>query len=436
MRRTLTIALLPLLLLTGMLGCGTQQAPDLADQDSTGDTVSAPGLSTVRITLLWPQGEASASALPQNTTRVDLYVAGDTTVGPEEFLVPKSVTAADVVGGRATVEFSIPDGLGHVASAEAYDSNGALLAIGSSVIDFDARQNGTATIRTYLAGGAPIGAPTPGDVIVYQRASSYVLGATTSICAIDPDGENERVVSTPSGTDYFGPALSPGATRLIFSGASDEILQASLLAGSSYSVTQISPGSAGTDLAWSRTGDMIAFVRNDDIVISRPDGAVASNITNTPGTAERHPSFSPDGERICFHISEATTDYGDIGIVDTDAANYSMLTQDYLAGSTDWSPDGSEIAFDHMTNALTDDFGLYVVNVAGGEPVALALEEDSRWANVHPNYSHDGRKLVFVRQSNPTLSQTDVWVVERDDLTELAPLTETPDAPEALPDWR
>jgi len=430
------VLIAPLLLVGLVVGCGTQPPAD-SNGDGPGGTI-APGLSTVRVTILWPSPETGARELPSNTARVDVIAAGHTDIGPGGFLVRKSVTAADVVNGTVTVRFQLPAGPAQVVSAEAYDENSALLAVGSATIEYAANQTGTARLVTYLSGGAQTTEPTPGDVIAYRRATSQSLGAPTSIYAIAPDGTGERQVS-PSGSDSHYPALSPGATRMIYATSGTDIFQISLAGPPAYSVTAISPGVTGGDLAWSRSGDKIAFVSGGDIYVARPDGALASNVTMTAGAIERHPSFSPDGERICFHLAAGAEDYGDLGTVDVDGTHYTVLTTNELIASTDWSPDEASIAFHKIENAVNGDTEIYIAPIDAGVLGAerkLSFIDAANWASSSPRWSPDGTQLVFVRTSNPTAGETDLWVVEPDDLTTLEQLTDTPDMPEAMPDWR
>ena len=166
----------------------------------------------------------------------------------------------------------------------------------------------------------------------------------------------------------------------------------------------------------------------------KPNGTGERQVTFPPdGFVDRNPDVSPDGRRIAFEREQNVctvicTD--EIWVVDVDGSNLTQLTfnppdQDCASGGTcngspAWSPDGKRIAFTHVSGPLMDDLfeevGIYVMNADGShlrlitQKVHPALGEDS-----NPQWSPDGRKLVFVRINVRSAQPADgeaLWIVD------------------------
>lgn len=107
---------------------------------------------------------------------------------------------------------------------------------------------------------------------------------------------------------FFGPRLSPDERKIVFQGRETGIYIAPV-----YGRPIISVGK-GEHPAWLRdssgivydvpVGDGTATV-DGDLWFAAADGTERTNITNTPGIVETHPSLAADGERIVFSSSGA-----------------------------------------------------------------------------------------------------------------------------------
>ena len=171
---------------------------------------------------------------------------------------------------------------------------------------------------------------------------------------------------------------------------------------------------------WSPDGTRIAFLsdRSDKQqiwLISTVFGE-AEQLTNEDDGVGGNFAWSPDGKQIAFTKAEPKADpakerdkkYGEFEIVGGDqrlthlwvidlaAKKVRRLTQGaFTVGSFDWSPDGTQIAFDHAINPDPSSSGttdISVVSVADGKirPLVTQNGPDNR-----PVWSPDGTKVAF-----------------------------------------
>jgi tricorn protease len=143
------------------------------------------------------------------------------------------------------------------------------------------------------------------------------------------------------------------------------------------------------NIAVSPTGvRVVAEARGDIFTLPAEKGDIR-NLTNSPGSAERDPSWSPDGKSIAY-FSDASGEY-QLYIRDQDALSQPKVIDlgpdpSFFYGPH-WSPDSKRIAF-------TDKhLRIWYVDVAGGKPVkvdtglrggfgaaiALSWSPDSQW---------------------------------------------------------
>jgi TolB protein len=171
---------------------------------------------------------------------------------------------------------------------------------------------------------------------------------------------------------------------------------------------------------WSPDGNRVVFAAPDDngvwqIYTMAKDGTDVRKVTTGV-----HPSWSPDGKRIAF-ARETSPENWDIYAVNTDGSNPVQLTS---GGANelepDWSPDGRNIAYTSVTGSVAAFFSrdtsgtrvcpksaIYMKNIAdaGATPVQLVAADSQ---NVHPRWSPDGKKIVFVSDRSGSL---DIWLM-------------------------
>ena len=250
---------------------------------------------------------------------------------------------------------------------------GLLLALVASAVTTIAAASATTTLRAQV----PAGSLTFPTWIVYGVGTG-IVSSPSALCDVRPDG-----TALERRSDQIG-ALS--------------------------------------DPAWTRAGDMLAFVAYDR-------AADQSLLRVTPGTswrprtvargAIRAPAWSPDGRRIAFENRAA--DGETIHVVNADGTERRVLVASPAATPT-WSPDGTRIAYSQMIGAVSG--GIWTIDV--GSSGRTKLSDDG----ATPAWSPDGGRVAFVASATgaPTgLVGQEVYTVSPDGSgrKQLSHLTET-----------
>lgn len=155
------------------------------------------------------------------------------------------------------------------------------------------------------------------------------------------------------------------------------------------------PQSAAENMAISPTGARVVVEARGDIFTLPAEKGDTRNLTNSPGSAERDPSWSPDGKSIAY-FSDASGEY-QLYIRDQDGLKAPKVIDlgpnPSFFYTPVWSPDSKRIAY-------TDKhLRVWYVDVAGGKPVKvdtglrggfgaatrLSWSPDSQWIS----YSRD-----------------------------------------------
>lgn len=161
---------------------------------------------------------------------------------------------------------------------------------------------------------------------------------------------------------HLGPVLSPDGSRVMF------LSQRDLFTFDLY-------------VADATTGEIQARVSSMGSQDPHLEGLA---FTQSSGT------WAPDGERIAF----VTYADGDNRIAVADAATGELL-RSYGLGTAEaaysiaWSPDGATIAVSGSEGGVTD---LFLLDVESG---ALERLTDDPWTELHPDWSPDGRSLLY-----------------------------------------
>lgn len=161
------------------------------------------------------------------------------------------------------------------------------------------------------------------------------------------------------------------------------------------------------DPSWSPDGTRIAFAISDPIdrsahiSVARVDSRKVIALSTPPdGCADREPAWSPDGLSIAF--SRKCGDAASrLYLMTIDGKRLSVLSE--VGRTPEWSPDGSAIAY---TGLGSDGPAVFVISPDGSldRQVTRAVSGDPAW-------SPDGTEIVFARAA---LSALDLFIIKLD----------------------
>ena len=298
----------------------------------------------------------------------------------------------------------------------------------------------------------PAEAAFPGNngKIAYVK-ENFRLG-TSGIFTMNPDGTGK----TKLGSGY-SPSWSANGQKVVFGrftgGSEEDFAQAIfVMDADGTDERQITSGETyDFDPSFSPDGETIVFARQTydevadtgtvDVFAVDVDSGQVTNLTNTLGTDEVSPVYSPDGSKIAFTRYGATN--AEILVMNSaDGSDKQNLTQTRGADEygPDWSPDGSRIVFTTYSYSFggeqEGDAEIAVMNSADGTQrqnlTNSAADEDS------PAFSPDGQKIVFSRFSFSRTGgdRSDIFVISADGTTRAKKLTDTTRAFEWGPNWQ
>lgn len=170
------------------------------------------------------------------------------------------------------------------------------------------------------------------------------------------------------------------------------------------------PASSIQNAHISPTGARAVFEARGEIITVPAQKGDARDLTNTPGTAERDPAWSPDGQRIAW-FSDASGEYA-LHISDQTANTQPKVinlgTPPSYYYTPRWSPDSSKIAYidKHMT--------LWYVDVAAGRPVRVDADRfETPYIANDASWSPDGRWLAYTKYLPSALRAVFVYSLDR-----------------------
>jgi Tol biopolymer transport system component/DNA-binding winged helix-turn-helix (wHTH) protein len=169
--------------------------------------------------------------------------------------------------------------------------------------------------------------------------------------------------------------------------------------------------------AWSWDGRQIAFVRSsaeaNGLFVIPALGGPERKIQSLPYFRQDDwatgPSWSPSGKLLALALKDAPEATSNIVILSLETLERRQLTSPPAGAFGDaapaFSPDGRTLAF----NRISEDVGIYVIPVAGGEARQVTSEQHfwlERFA-----WTPDGRELMFSSSGGAPEGSSSLWRV-------------------------
>ena len=286
--------------------------------------------------------------------------------------------------------------------------------------------------------------------LVHRHPLTLALAALLIGVAATPAAEEPSVLEAFRAQialeSASGPRISPDGTMIAYSVGTtdweanrfDREIWLAPTGGEPFQLTHTEDGSSAGH-RWSPDGSRLGFIadRGDgaQIYVIRPEGGEATRLTSHDGGI-RSFRFSTDGSRIAFAATDPAPDdfeereesFGDYAVEDTDfrmshlwvtevrdAAEPRRLTEGdlFTVGTFAWSPDGSEIAFDHTPTPQVNSSrhaDISVVEVATGAVRALAADPGRQRG---PMWSPDGGHILFTTsgEASPYYGNSELAVI-------------------------
>jgi Tol biopolymer transport system component len=270
------------------------------------------------------------------------------------------------------------------------------------------------TMLGVAALSSPAQAVVPGanGRIVFTRAVCTSTCSSWSIVTADPNGTNEKVVAGPypqsAFDEHFIANWSPDGTKLTF--MANQGIWTGNADGSGLQDMFQAPAGTGVDdgPAFTPDGKHIVFTRccvtgyGYSLWMINADGGGLKDVTKEPvvngdGPADTTPQVSPDGKTIVFNrcFPNAPCEVATVSINGTNLHDLTDNTQ-FLSEHPNWSPDGKKIVFE-MDPLTEGSPNIATINPDGSDLTQLTFSNDRQSGSLQPAYSPNGTEIIFSR---------------------------------------
>lgn len=164
---------------------------------------------------------------------------------------------------------------------------------------------------------------------------------------------------------------------------------------------------------WRPDGSVLVFSRERDDqtdILAVVEGRVVP-LTRTPHVSEWPTAWAPDGNRLLFMRGDGadTRKPRDLFILDIAGGTKQRLTSTGTAGLGEWSPTGDLIAYSDKDEVYGYDIFTVRPDGTGTAQLPAAPADE-----VSPDFSPDGRRIVYARARNSGLSPNELWMMDVD----------------------
>ena len=170
------------------------------------------------------------------------------------------------------------------------------------------------------------------------------------------------------------------------------------------------------NVAISATGARAVFEARGEILSVPAEKGNARNLTNTPGVAERDPTWSPDGKWIAYFSDES----GEYALHLRDQTGMGEVKKISLGNpssyfySPKFSPDSKKVLF-------TDKrLNVWYLDVEKGTPVKVDTNTyENPFPTLNPNWSPDSKWIVYTKQLKNRLGAVHLFSLESGNRTQI-----------------